>query len=189
MKSKPLIPGIVVISFCYLGVSCAQFTQVKQPPPEVEGAILEISKGKEDAQNLAVRIKTKYKAESDVYRKARDLYDTAQSENNSWATALALGIENNQDLSNSQVFNAKAKTAAEASKQFVMYARSHQEGEPTKFVVAGLGAAELAKLLVENGITIWKAYKEQQTEQRRKEADSTKQAIAWPSWDSVKAKD
>jgi hypothetical protein len=170
-----------------LGASCAQLAQVKPPSPEVEGAILEISKGKEDAQNLAVRIKTKYKDGSDVYRKARDLYDTAQSENNSWATGLALGIENNQDLSTSQAFKAKAKAAAEATKQFVTYAKSHQEEEPTKFAVAGLGAAEIAKLLVENGITIWKAYKDQQTAQRKKEADSTKQAVAWPSWDSVKA--
>src|SRR6266446_1912175 len=160
MKSNPLTRSFVIISFCYLGAGCAQFTQVKPPPPEVENAILQISKNKEDAQNLAVRIKTKYKDGSDVYSKARDLYDTAQSENNSWATALALGIENNQDLSTSQAFKAKAKTAAEATKQFVTYARSHQEGEPTKFAVAGLGAAEIAKLLVENGITIWKAYKE-----------------------------
>jgi len=178
----------VIIAFCGMAASCPP--KPKQPPSsETETAILAIAKNRDAAENLVPRIKAKYKdkEEDPTYTKARDLYDTAKTENNSWATALAIGIENNQDLSKSKPFKDQAQVAADATKKFMDYGKSITQGPQPKFVIAGVGAAEIAKILVENGITIWKAYKGEQAKERKSQADSTKQRLVWSSWESQKS--
>jgi hypothetical protein len=95
----------------------------KQTNPEVVNARQQIESDRNYVTTWVPRVKDilKGKETGQDYKKARDLYDHAMSENNGWVFSLKRGIEDNEDLEKSTVFKDKAKTAGDASKEFVEY--------------------------------------------------------------------
>jgi hypothetical protein len=107
-------------------------------------------------------------------------------ENNSWVTSLKLGIENGEDLEKSKAFKEKAKIAGDATEAFVKYGKQLTEGRAPASAIPGFSVGDFIKALVENGIIIWKAYKEQEKAERDAQATATEKELKWSSWEQLK---
>ena len=168
--------------------SCAPLSGSKEEPPSeaVVKARQQIAQNRENTQLLAQRIKRKYKETQPAYIRARDLYDAAMVQNNSWVTSLKLGIANNENLETSQAFRDKAKTAGDATTAFLDYgyALTHPGAEVKVLTYQTVG--EVIKILVENGIVIWKAHKAEQAASRLAAAELTEKELKWSSWEGIK---
>lgn len=169
---------------------CPSFPGSKETPPSeaVVKARQQIAQNRENTQLLVTRIKQKYKGKETqaAYVKARDMYDVAMVQNNSWVTSLKLGIANNEDLEASQAFRDKAKAAGDATTAFLDYgyALTHPGAETKVLTFQAVG--EVIKILVENGIVIWKAYQAEQSASRLAAAERTEKELRWSSWEGIK---
>ena len=47
-------------------------------------------------------------------------------------------------------------------------------------------ASEIAKLLVENGLAVWKAVHEQRKQDRIDEGNRIEKELRWPKWEDIK---
>lgn len=171
-------------------IGCSSLPGSKESPPDetVVNARQQIAQSREKTQLLAQRIKQKYKGKETqaAYLRSRDLYDAAMVQNNSWVTSLKLGIANNEDLESSRAFMDKAKAAGDATTAFLDYgyALTHPGAETKVLTYQTVG--EVIKILVENGIVIWKAYKAEQSASRLAAAERTEKELKWSSWEAIK---
>jgi len=171
-------------------IGCSSLSGSKGSPPNetVVNARQQIAQSREKTQLLAQRIKQKYKGKETqaAYIRARDLYDESMVQNNSWVTSLKLGIANNEDLESSRAFMDKAKAAGDATTAFLDYgyALTHPGAETKVLTYQTVG--EVIKILVENGIVIWKAYKAEQAASRLAAAERTEKELKWSSWETIK---
>lgn len=171
-------------------IGCASLPGSEESPPSesVVNARQQIAQGRENTQLLAQRIKQKYKGKETqaAYLRSRDLYDAAMVQNNSWVTSLKLGIANNENLESSRAFMDKAKAAGDATTAFLDYgyALTHPGAEVKVLTAQTVG--EVIKILVENGIVIWKAYKAEQAASRLAAAERTEKELKWSSWETTK---
>lgn len=171
-------------------IGCSSLPGSKESPPSetVVNARQQIAQSRENTQLLAQRIKQKYKGKETqaAYLRSRDLYDAAMVQNNSWVTSLKLGIANNEDLESSRAFMDKAKTAGDATTAFLDYgyALTHPGAETKVLTYQTVG--EVIKILIENGIVIWKAYKAEQSASRLAAAEQTEKELKWSSWETIK---
>lgn len=179
---------LICFTALILLASCAPLSGSKEEPPSeaVVKARQQIAQNRENTQLLAQRIKRKYKETQPAYIRARDLYDAAMVQNNSWVTSLKLGIANNENLETSQAFRDKAKTAGDATTAFLDYgyALTHPGAEVKVLTYQTVG--EVIKILVENGIVIWKAHKAEQAASRLAAAELTEKELKWSSWEGIK---
>jgi hypothetical protein len=155
----------------------------RKPNPDVVNATGQIATYKEQALVAVSRVKTTLKSDSGEYNKARQLYDAAMAENNCWISVLKLGVQGGQDLGKSAEFKTKASAAAKATKEFTNYC-SNTVGPTTKALP--LVATEIAKLLVENGLAVWKAVHEQRKQDRIDEGNRIDKELRWPKWEDIK---
>ncbi|MBT8763555.1 hypothetical protein KFV02_06370 [Desulfohalobiaceae bacterium Ax17] len=178
-----LLPLVLFIVGCHLWNS----NNNTQSNEAVVEARQKIAQYKEEATLLASRIKRQYEGNENTqnYIKARDLYDIAMTQNNSWVTSLKLGIANNEDLEKTQAFKDKAKSAAEASKTFREFGNSVMP--KTKMVgVSYIVVSNLIGLLVENGLVIWNNYRGEQEAARVAAAERTEKELRWSRWEDIK---
>lgn len=171
-----------------IGCSSLPGSKESLPSETVVNARQQIAQSRENTQLLAQRIKQKYKGKETqaAYLRSRDLYDAAMVQNNSWVTSLKLGIANNEDLESSRAFMDKAKAAGDATTVFLDYgyALTHPGAETKVLTYQTVG--EVIKILVENGIVIWKAYKAEQAASRLAAAERTEKELKWSSWETIK---
>jgi hypothetical protein len=156
-----------------------------RPQEGIERAKLDIAYMRNSATVQVSRIMQKFKGmETDErYLRARSLYDEAMSRNNSWVTCLKLGIENNEAVEKLQAFNEAARLAGNASEVFLKYARDLSE---EKRVIPGLDAGVILKALVENGITLWKAFAAEKQAVRTENAARIEKELMWVRWELVR---
>lgn len=171
-------------------VGCVPLSSPRDVPPSeaVVTARQQIAQSREKTQLSIQRIKQKYKGRETLaaYIRARDLYDEAMVQNNSWVTSLKLGIANNEDLESSRAFMDKAKAAGDATTAFLDYgyALTHPGAETKILTLQTVG--EIIKILVENGVVIWKAYRAEESADRLAAAERTEKELKWSSWENVK---
>lgn len=181
---------LVYLSAPALLVGCYTLSAPQETPPSeaVVNARQQIAQSRENTQLLARRIRQKFAGNETqaAYIRARDLYDTAMVQNNSWVTSLKLGIANNENLEASQAFRDKAKTAGDATTAFLNYgyALTHPGAEAKILTTESVG--DVVKILVENGIAIWKAYLSEQQASRLAAAERTEKELKWSSWEGIK---
>jgi hypothetical protein len=158
-----------------------------KPGETVVKARQEIERSRQSVVPLVIRVKTQFAGieNSADYVNARRLYDTAMSENNTWVTSLKLAIANAEQIGESAAFREQGERAAKATQAFVDYARQLTEHGAPKAASAAL-IAEAVRILVENGIAIWKAYREQAKEERIAAAEQAELALRWPGWEQIK---
>jgi hypothetical protein len=171
----------VALAFSCVGLQACANGKGKTPNPTVVEARGKIATLKEQALLAASRVKTSVKPESEEYAKARQLYDTAMAENNGWVTSLKLGIQGGENLKNSAEFKNKADAAAKATKAFVDYA-----GEVARTRAIPIAAAEIVKILVDNGLTVWNAVHEQRKQDHLEEGNRIEKELRWPKWEEIK---
>ena len=169
---------------------CAPLTSPPDtPPPEaVVAARQQIAQNREYANLLASRIKQKFKGRENqsAYIRSRDLYDSAMVQNNSWVTSLKLGIANKEDLEASQAFRDKAKAAGDATTAFLNFGHTLTRPGGEVKISTYQAVGEVIKILVENGIVIWKAHSAEQQAARLAAAERTEKELKWSSWENVK---
>ena len=178
LKLKKLA-GFLGVALACAGVQ--ECGQGKKPNPTVVEARGNIATYKEQAGLAAGRVKASAKPESEEYNNARQLYDTAMAENNGWVTSLKLGIQGGENLGNSAEFKSKAQAAAKATKAFVDYA-----GKVARTRALPVAAAEIVKILVDNGLAVWKAVHEQRKQDRIDEGNRVEKELRWPKWEEIK---
>ena len=171
-------------------IGCASLPGSEESPPDetVVNARQQIAQSREKTQLLIQRIKQKYKGRETqaAYIRARDLYDEAMVQHNSWVTSLKLGIANNENLEMSRAFRDKAKSAGDATTAFLDYgyALTHSGAETKSLTLQTVG--EIIKILVENGVVIWKAYRAEESADRLAAAERTEKELKWSSWEIIK---
>lgn len=150
-------------------------------------AKLEIAKNRESTTIWVSRIKGDFEGkESDAtYKQARSLYDDAMAENNAWLLVLTSAIADGENLEKSASFKSKSKTAAESSNKFVQYCSTIPTIAEEKSMSFVPIAAEIIKMLVDNGIVIWKAYRLENQKERVERAERTKKEFVWKRWDEL----
>ena len=182
---KPLVHVLPLLVVTLSLTGCHSMGSGPQMPEEkVVKARQEIANYRENVTLLVPRIKEKFrgKESEDDYIKARDLYDHAMAENNSWVLSLKLGIENNEDLASSSAFQDKAKAAGDAADTFVKYGKQQSQGR--SLVLFPVEA--FIRALFENGIVIWNTNRAKERADRLDQAASTEKALKWPRWEEVK---
>lgn len=181
---------LICFTALILLTSCAPLSGSKEEPPSeaVVKARQQIAQNRENTQLLVQRIKRKYERRETqaAYVKARDLYDAAMVQNNSWVTSLKLGIANKEDLEASQAFRDKAKAAGDATTAFLDFGHTLTRPGGEVKVLTSQAVGEVIKILVENGIVIWKAHLAEQQAARLAAAERTEKELKWSSWENVK---
>lgn len=159
----------------------------KPPSEEVVKARQAIANNREAATVLVPRIKERFKGKESEqdYVKARALYDEAMIQNNSWLTSLKLGIENNEDLEHSKAFKDKATAAAEATDAFVKYGKQLTQKKFSASVIPAVVIDDLVKMLIENGIVLWKTYRAEELAARLDQAARTEKELKWVRWEHL----
>lgn len=173
-----------LVAFATLALSAMGMQEChkgKAPDATVVEARGNIATYKEQAVLAASRVKAATKPGSEEYAKARELYDLAMAENNGWVTSLKLGIQGGENLKDSAEFKSKAQAAAKATKAFVDYS-----SQVMRTRAIPLAAAEIVKILVDNGLTVWKAVHEQRKQDRLDEGNRIEKELRWPKWEDIK---
>src|SRR6266487_2917866 len=154
-----------------------------QSKVSTDAAIQQISRNWNEAENWIPRIKSSQKGGTE-YDKARSLYDTARSENNSWVELLVTKIKNGSKPEKSEEFKNQSKKSAEATNQFLEYSKSlRPPGASAKPGVAITAVSVVVDLLVTNGFKIWTEYHKQRQADRDRMADDLRKRLTWPTWE------
>lgn len=158
----------------------------KPPNEAVVKARQKIVQNRESATLLVPRIKATLRGKETgrEYIRAQKLYDMAMVQNNSWATSLKLGIENNEGLEKSRAFKDKAGAASAATERFVKFGKKLTEGKAS----ASLHSvpAFMAVDFVKAGIVIWKELKAEEKKDRLDQAARIEKELRWAKWEEVK---
>jgi hypothetical protein len=187
---KNIFPSFIVLALSATLIGCGTSGSSSgtagsgtQGGASVDSAILKISENRTRAEEAAAAVKQRFKSSSSQYVKAQRLYREARAKNNSWLDLLQNKIRNGAKPERSPDFNEQSKKAGAATDQFLRYADSVEQpaGVQATPLLAGMGAAEIVKIFVDNGITIWKGYSEQRQAARERNAKDLDR-LRWNSW-------
>ncbi len=180
MRSKLALLAVVSMLLA-LGAGCP-----KETPPAVVKAGNALIESRDSVTVLIPRIKKAFKETDPNYIQARGLYDKTMAANNAWVHSLKMGIQDNQDLDKSAAFKEQAQKAIDATDAFLKCGKTLTEGGVRLYSLSIVGGAEIVKILVENGITIWKAYHAENEAGRLAKADRYAKELMWKTWEEVK---
>jgi hypothetical protein len=156
-------------------------TQTK-PIETVAEATAAITQQKDLAEQWAHKLKGVKVSPADL-RTGEEKYREAASQNKGYLEAVGQGIIAKQDLATSETYKSLAAKAENSAKDFVDFAKSKTgaPASPQRFV----GAAEIANILVQAGITIWKEYQAEARAEREAEVDRLIKRGRWDDWDKI----
>ncbi len=150
--------------------------------------IVKIKKSEEKSKEMVKNILATVKDHSKI-QNARNLYVEAEAQNNACITLLKIGIIEAQDISKD--FKNCTKTADVDSLSFLKYGKTLTSQPIAPFSILQNEASiipigDVIDSLFKGGIAIWKAYKDEDREDRKTDADYISKQLTWPSWEQIK---
>ncbi len=167
--------GIVAI---LLAAGCAS----PQTPGTTE-AVAGLAKRKNIAQQWATAVKSDSNLDAATVKTARAKYIAAASDNKGYLDAVGNGIINNQNIATDPAYKGLAEKAERSTEEFVDFAKN-ATGAPEE--LRSMGAAVIADVLVNAGISLWKAHRAETLAQRQATADRLISQNSWEDWDKIK---
>ena len=171
----PICAGIVVI---LLASGCTT-----QQTPGTTEAIAGLAKRKNSAQQWAGEVKRDSNLDAATLKTAKAKYIAAASDNKGYLEAVGNGIINNDNLAKDPTYETLAEKAESSTEEFVDFAKK-ATGAPEEQHSAG--AAILADVLVNAGISVWKAHRAETLAQRQAAADRLISQNSWEDWEKIK---
>jgi uncharacterized protein YdbL (DUF1318 family) len=174
-----IFAGIVAI---LLASGCAT------TPPGPPSALPKIAQQKDLAQQWARKVKSNPNVDAATLNTAEAKYRVAASQNKGYLVTVGNAIRNNQNLESNPAFQDLAKKSEDSTNDFVEFAKK-ATGAPTaapRSVFAAVGAGAAAKILVESGIAVWKAHREQTLAERQAAANQLVSENTWEDWDQIR---
>ena len=175
LSQFPICAGIVVI---LLASGCAT-----QQTPGTTEAIAGLAKRKNSAQQWAGEVKRDSNLDAGTLKTAKAKYIAAASDNKGYLEAVGNGIINKDNLAKDPAYKTLAEKAESSTEEFVDFAKK-ATGAPEEQHSAG--AAILADVLVNAGISVWKAHRAETLAQRQAAADRLISQNSWEDWDKIK---
>jgi hypothetical protein len=175
-----IFAGIVAI---LLASGCAT-----KPPPATPNALHQIAQQKDLAQQWARKVKSNPNVDAATLNTAEAKYRLAASQNKGYLVTVGNAIRNNQNLESNPAFQDLAKKSEDSTNDFVEFAKQ-ATGAPAaaqRSVFAAAGAGAAAKILVESGIAVWKAHREQTLAERQAAANQLVSENTWEDWDQIR---
>ena len=115
-------------------------------------------------------------------------YRVAASQNKGYLVAVGNAIRNNENLESNPAFKDLANKSQDSTNDFVEFAKkaTGAPAAPQRSVVAAAGAGAAAKILVESGIAVWKAHRDQTLAERQAAANQLVSENTWEDWDQIR---
>jgi hypothetical protein len=161
---------------------CGCATQQNVKFDTVADATAAITQQKDLAEQWAHKLKGAKASAADL-RTGEEKYREAASQNKGYLEAVGQGIIAKKNLETSETYKSLAAKAGNSAKDFVDFAKSKTgaPASPQRFV----GAGEIANVLVQAGITIWKEYQAEARAEREAQADRLIKRGRWDDWDKI----
>jgi hypothetical protein len=183
MKLLPSVSLLTAVAVTFVNVSCTE-PSPKATRIETEAqAVAELGRQKDLAEQWAAKMRRDQATISkEVLKKAEEKYRSAAATNKGYLNAVGQGVVEKRDLSKSSVYKQLATKAETATNDFVDFAKANT-GAPQ--ALKSVGASVVVGILIDAGITIWKAYAAQARAEREANADRIVKNATWTDWDKL----